>query len=84
MLEGNEYETGYDAGAGKVVVDVDDKGNVLVSNTYKKDIDGFATVESTTVLKSNIFTIAEKIAAKTETTWDDSTIAGLKKLLGVE
>lgn len=83
VFEGNEVEKTYDDGAGVLIVDVDDKGGVLLSNTYKKNLDGFADVESTTVLKSNIFLIAEKIAAQTETTWDDKAIAGLKSLLGI-
>lgn len=84
MLEGAEVEKVYDGGAGKVIVDVDDKGAVLVSNTYKKDLDGYAEVESVTSMKSNIFKIAEKIAAKTKTTWDDTAIAALKEILGIK
>lgn len=84
MLEGNEVEKEYDGGAGKLVVDVDDKGGVVLSNNYKKNLDGFAEVESITNLKSNIFVIAEKIAAKTETQWDDKAVAGLKSLLGIQ
>lgn len=84
ILEGNEIEKEYDGGAGKLIVDVDNKGGVVLSNTYKKDLDGFAEVESITNMRSNIFVIAEKIAAKTETQWDDKAIAGLKSLLGIE
>lgn len=84
MLEGNELEKEYDGGAGKLIIDVDNKGTVLLSNVYKKDIDGYAEVESITNLKSNIFNIAEKIAAKTETSWDDAAVQGLKQLLGIK
>lgn len=83
MLEGNELEKTYDGGAGKIVIDVDDKGNVLISNTYKKDVDGYAEVESVTSVKTNILNILEKVAAKTKTTWDDKAIAGIKALLGL-
>lgn len=83
MLEGNEVDKKYDNGAGEVIIDVDAKGGVLLSNSYKKDLDGFAEVESVTKLKSNILTIAEKIAAKTKTQWDDKAVASLKSLLGI-
>lgn len=84
MLDGNEVEKVYDDGAGKVIVDVDAKGGVLVSNTYQKDLDGYATVKSVTEIESNIFVIAEKIAAKTKTEWDDKAIAALKSILGIQ
>jgi len=84
MMEGKEIEKEYDGGAGKLIVDVDDKGGVILSNVYEKDLDGFAKIRSTTEIESNIFVLAEKIAAKTETTWDDKAIAGLKSLLGVK
>lgn len=84
MLEGVEVQKEFDNGAGKITVDVDDKGSVKVSATYSKDLDGFAKVNSTTEVESNIFMIAEKIAAKTATPWDDKAVAGLKSLLGIK
>lgn len=84
MLEGEEINKSYDNGAGHLIVDVDDKGGVKLSNVYEKDLDGFAKVKNTTELESNIFIIAEKIAAKTAHTWDDQAIAGLKSLLGIK
>ena len=84
ILEGNEVEKTFDNGAGQLIVDVDGKGAVKMSMTYSKDLDGFAKVKSSNELESNIFTIAEKIAAKTKMTWDDKAIAGLKALLGIK
>lgn len=84
ILEGNEVEKEYDGGAGKVVLDVDLQGNVKFSNSYAKDLDGYAKVSSQTSLESNIFNIAEKIAAKTNTTWDDTAVKALKSILGIE
>lgn len=83
-MEGNELEKDFDNGAGKLIVDVDDKGSVKVSATYEKDLDGFAKVKSSNEVETNIFLIAEKIAAKTATPWDDKAIAGLKSLLGIQ
>lgn len=83
MLEGNEVQKEFDGGAGKAVIDVDDKGGVKLSVSYVKDVDGLAKVKSISEIESNIFAIAEKIAAKTSTTWDDKAIAGIKSLLGI-
>lgn len=82
MLEGNEVENTYDNGAGTVIVDVTDKGAVIFKNNYKKDF-GFAKVSNDTAVETDIFKIAEAIAAKTKTTLDDKAIAGLKSLLGI-
>lgn len=84
VLEGQEVKKEYDGGAGVFIVDVDAQGEIVVSNSYKKDVEGFAEIESVTSLKTNIFTIAEKIAAKTATTWDDTAIKGLEALLGIK
>lgn len=84
MLEGKEVEKTFDGGAGKVSVDVTDKGAVLVELAYEKDLDGYAKVKSSNSVETDIFRIAAKIAAKTETTWDDKAVEGLKKLLGIE
>lgn len=83
ILEGNEVEKEYDGGAGKLIVDVTAQGAVKLSNVYQKDIDGYAKVKAMVELESDIFMIAEKIAAKTSTTWDDKAVAGLKSLLGI-
>ena len=83
MLEGKEVDQKFDNGAGELVVDVDDKGGVLLSASYDKDLDGYGKAEISIKFKTNVFTIAEKIAAKTSTTWDDAAIKGLEQLLGV-
>lgn len=84
MLEGQEVKKEYDGGAGVFVVDVDDKGGVSLSNTYTKDFDGLAKLESKTSVDTNIFILAEKIASKTASAWDDAAIKGLKTLLGIK
>lgn len=84
ILEGNEVDKSFDNGAGKLIVDVDGQGSVKMIMTYEKDLDGFAKVKSSNELHSNIFTIAEKIALQTDTTWDEKAIAGLKSLLGIK
>lgn len=84
ILEGNEVEKEYDGGAGKLILDVDLKGSVKFSNVYAKDFEGYAKVANQTSIESNIFNIAQKIAEKTQTTWDDSAIKALKSLLGIE
>lgn len=82
MLEGNEIEKKFDGG--EFVFDADDQGGVKASTTYSKDFDGYAKAEASVAFSFNVFNIAEKIAAKTETPWDDTAIAGLKKLLGIK
>lgn len=81
MLEGNELE-GKIADVGSYAVDVDSKGEVKVSLVVDKDF-GNVKVSSTTSVGTNIFKLAEEIAKKTETQWDDKAIAGLKSLLGI-
>ena len=83
-LEGREVEKKFDSNAGEVFVDVNDKGAISFGVSYDKDLDGFAKVKAVISLESNIFTIAEKIAAKTATPFDDSAIAGIKSLLGIK
>lgn len=82
MLEGNELE-GKIGDVGSYALDVDDKGSVKFTATVSKDF-GYATVESSNSLSSNIFSIAEEIAKKTSATWDDSVVASLKSLLGIK
>jgi hypothetical protein len=83
ILEGNEVEESFDAGAGKLIVDADYKGSVKVAMSYEKNVDGFVKVKSTNEITTNIFDIAAKIAAKTQTNWDDVAVAQLKALLGI-
>lgn len=84
MLEGKELEKEFDGGAGKLTIDVDDKGLVKLTAVYDKDLDGYAKVKNSTEIESNIFTLAEKIAAKTGNPWDDKAVAGLKSILGIK
>lgn len=83
-LEGNELEQSYDSGAGKLIIDVTDKGSVRLANEYVKDIAGYARIKSITEIESNIFKIAKEISKKTATKWDDAAIEGLMKLLGIQ
>lgn len=83
-LEGNEVDVKFDGDAGEVIVDVDMKGAVKVAVSYAKNVDDFLSAKASVELNTNIFKIAEKIAAKTATTWDDTAIAALEKLLGIE
>lgn len=83
MLEGNEVDKKFDNGAGEAVVDVDVKGGVKLSASYNKDVDGYVAITSSVAVETNIFRIAEKIAAKTKVTWDDAAVKGLEQLLGL-
>ncbi len=65
------------------MLDADMHGGVKVSNTYSKDVAGYAKVACQVSLETNILDIAEKIAAQTKTTWDDTAIKALKSLLGI-
>ena len=84
ILEGNEIDQKFDNGAGELIVDVDAQGGVKLAAKYSKDLNGYGKVDSSIGFESNILTIAEKIAAKTETKWDDSAVAGLKSILGIK
>jgi len=85
MLDGKEISKEFDGGAGKFEVDVDAAGGVVVEVAYKKDVEnGLVEVESSNKVKTNIFLLAEKITAKTGTTWDDKAIAMLKSALGIK
>lgn len=83
ILEGNEVETEYAGGAGKLIIDVTAKGEALISNVLKKDIDGIAEVESVTTVKTSVFKLLKKVTDKTATKWDDNALAALMKLLGI-
>lgn len=84
MLEGKELEKQYDGGAGQFSMDVDASGGVVIVNSYNKGFDDLAKIKSDTHVETNIFKIAEKIAAQTATPWDDKAIAGLKSILGIK
>ncbi len=82
MLDGNELE-GKISDVGSYAVDVDAKGNLKISLTVEKDF-GSGKVSSVTSLEASIFKIAEQIAKKTLTDWDDKAISVLEELLGIE
>lgn len=84
VLEGNEVDKTFDGGAGHLIVDADDKGGLKVEMTYEKDLDGYAKVKSSNSIETDIFKLAQKVAAKTSTTWDDQALAALKSLLGIK
>lgn len=81
MLEGNELE-GKIGDVGSYTLDVDSQGKVKFAAMIEKDF-GYAKVSSQNAVESDIFKIAEEIAKKTSTQWDDKAIAGLKSLLGI-
>lgn len=83
-LEGKEVDVKFDNGAGSIVVDVNDKGDVVLGVEYAKDLDGFAKVKAGISAETNILNIAEKIAAKTATPFDDNAVKLLKSLLGIK
>lgn len=80
-LEGKEIE-GKIGDMGDYSLDVDDKGNLTIEAGINKDF-GLATVGSSLSVKTNVLKIAEEIAKKTSTIWDDEAIAALEKLLGI-
>ena len=82
MLEGKEVQ-GKIGDIGTYEIDIDAKGAVKFSVSINKDF-GFGKLSSTNSMDTNVFTIAEEIAKKTKTTWDDKAIAGIKKILGIE
>lgn len=81
MLEGNEL-AGKIGDVGNYTLDVDAQGKVKFAAVIEKDF-GYAKVSSNNAVESDIFKIAEEIAKKTSTQWDDKAIAGLKSLLGI-
>lgn len=80
-LEGNELE-GKIGDVGSYAVDVDDKGKVKVTLTIDKDM-GLGKVSASVIVETDLFKIAEQLAAKTATPWDDEAIKALEKLLGI-
>jgi hypothetical protein len=81
MLEGKELE-GKIGDVGSYSLDVDMTGNVTVAVSVAKDFGG-AKVSSTNGVEVHIFTLLEKLAAKTAATWDDAAIAKIKALLNL-
>jgi hypothetical protein len=88
MLEGKEVDVKFDGDAGQAFVDVDMSGKVTIGASYVKQVDmqGYAQASANLSLsaETNIFTIAEKLVAKTGVTWDDALVQSLKMLLGVQ
>jgi len=88
VLAGKEVDVKFDSGAGEAFVDVDAQGGVIVSLGYKKeqDLGGYAVAKANISIsaETNIIKIAEKVAAKTSTPFDDSAVALLKNLLGIK
>lgn len=80
-LEGNELE-GKIGDVGSYIVDIDDKGKVVVSVKIEKDM-GLGKINATVAVETDIFKIAEQLAAKTATPWDDAAVKALEKLLGI-
>lgn len=81
MLEGNEVE-GEIGDMGSYVLDVDDKGKLVIGLKIEKDM-GYGKVAAQLSAETDVFKIAEMIAAKTATTWDDEAIKALEKILGI-
>lgn len=82
MLEGKELE-GKIGDSGGYSVDVDDKGGIKIDVNYAQDF-GSGKFNSSVGLETNVFNIAEAIAAKTKTPYDDQVIAKIKALLGIK
>lgn len=81
MLEGKELE-GTFAG-GSYSLDVDMLGIVAINLSYAKDL-GDAQIQSSSSVSVSLFTILEKLAAKTGTTWDDKAVAVIESALGIK
>lgn len=82
MLEGKELE-GKIGDVGSYSIDVDSKGLIKVSAQVEHDF-GYAKVSSVNAIETNVFQIAEEIAKKTSTTWDDKAVETLKSVLGIK
>lgn len=84
LLAGREVEVKFDGESGGFFVDADSQGGVEIGLNYNKDVSGFVEVKSSLSAKSNIFNLAQKIAEKTATPFDDKVIQGIKDLLGIK
>lgn len=81
MLEGKEVE-GKIGDVATYSVDVDKTGKVALVLSASKDLDG-VKIKSENSIEVELFTLLEKVAAKTETKWDDTVVAQLKAILGM-
>lgn len=82
MLEGKEVE-GKLGDVGTYSLDVDAKGKIAINVEVLKDF-GHTKVISSNSVETDIFKVAEEVAKKTGTTWDDKAIAALKSALGIK
>lgn len=81
MLEGKELE-GKIGEVGEYFVDVEKNGQVTISLTAKKELEG-VLVSSENKAVVNVITLLEKVAAKTEAKWDEAVVAQIKTILGL-
>lgn len=81
MLDGKEVE-GKIGNVGEYSLDVDTKGIIKIEAGVKKEIEG-AVVSNKLEIEVSLFTILEKVVAKTPATWDDKLVAEIKLLLGL-
>jgi len=81
MLEGKELE-GKVGEVGEYFVDVEKNGQVTISLTAKKELEG-VLVSSENKAVVNVITLLEKVAAKTEAKWDEAVVAQIKTILGL-
>lgn len=81
MLEGKELE-GKIGEVGEYFVDVEKNGQVTISLTAKKELEG-VLVSSENKAVVNVITLLEKVAAKTEAKWDEAVVDQIKTILGL-
>ena len=80
LLEGKELE-GKIGEKGSYSVDVDTTGLIEIKlGGGDLMVDGF---EGGAYVKLTLMSILEKVAAKTETQWDDAAVMSIKKILGL-
>ncbi|HZX13699.1 MAG TPA: hypothetical protein VFF49_04790 [Thermodesulfobacteriota bacterium] len=80
LLEGKELE-GKIGEKGSYSVDVDTTGLIEIKlGGGDLMADGF---EGGAYVKLTLMSILEKVAAKTETQWDDAAVMSIKKILGL-
>jgi len=82
LLDGKELE-GQIGNVGTYEVDVSIDGSVIMKATVAY-VTEYGEASSTNAIKTDIFKIAEALAKKTETTWDDAAVEALKKVLGIK
>lgn len=75
-------ESGKIGDVGSYDVTVDAQGNVVAKVSVLKSVDGVNASVSVEV-DLNILKLAEAIAEKTATTWDDTAVKVLESLLGL-